>query len=126
MPRVSPPTKVVMYWPLQDAPLDADVILIRGNARQIMIVTEAARAAGIGASDGTMGRPACTMIPQVLRSSAGTTSLGCVGNRIHTGLGEDELYYVLPGSALSAFTDRLEKIANANRKLEAYHRGRAS
>ena len=66
------------------------------------------------------------MIPQVLNSAAGTTSLGCVGNRIYTGLGEDELYYALPGVGLRAFTDRLEKIAHANQEMEAYHRGRAS
>lgn len=126
MPRRSRPASVVVYSPLEDAPGEPDVVLIRGNPRQIMIVAEAARVADLAANGLVLGRPACTMIPQVLNSAAGTTSLGCVGNRIYTGLGEDELYYALPGVGLRAFTDRLEKIAHANQEMEAYHRGRAS
>ena len=70
---------------------------VGGRARQIMLVAEAARAAGIAGDGAAMGRPACAMIPAVLGGPTGVTSLGCIGNRVYTGLGDDELYFTIPG-----------------------------
>ena len=63
MPRRTEPFGVAVYAPLAEAPVDPDVVLVRGDARQIMLVAEAARAAGIGHDGAAMGRPACAMIP---------------------------------------------------------------
>src|SRR5207247_428312 len=79
---------------------DPDVVLVRGTARQIMLVAEAARAAGIGHDGPALGRPACSMIPEAMRAARGNTSLGCIGNRVYTGLGDDELYFTVPGGRL--------------------------
>ena len=57
MPRRTEPFGVAVYAPLAVAPVDPDVVLVRGDARQIMLVAEAARAAGIGHDGATMGRP---------------------------------------------------------------------
>jgi uncharacterized protein (DUF169 family) len=51
-------------------------------------------------------------------------SLGCVGNRVYTGLGEDEMYFVLHGKDLSAVADALGVIASANAALNEYANGR--
>ena len=42
---------------------DPDVVVFRGNARQIMLLSEAARAAGVFEEATTMGRPACAILP---------------------------------------------------------------
>src|SRR6267378_3909461 len=73
-------------------------VLARGRARQIMLVAEAARAAGLAGDAAAMGRPACAMIPAVLEGPGGVASLGCIGNRVYTGLGDDELYFTIPGA----------------------------
>ena len=52
------------------------------------------------------------------------TSAGCIGNRVYTDLGEDELYTVVPGRALPRVADALQTIAAANAQLAEYHRGR--
>jgi uncharacterized protein (DUF169 family) len=52
------------------------------------------------------------------------TSLGCIGNRVYTGLGEDEMYVVVRGSDLAAVAETLTTIENANAALEEYARGR--
>ena len=44
MPRRTEPFGVAVYAPLAEAPVDPDVVLVRGDARQIMLVAEAARA----------------------------------------------------------------------------------
>jgi uncharacterized protein (DUF169 family) len=99
-------------------------VLVRGRARQIMLVAEAARAAGIAGDGAAMGRPACAMIPAVLGGPTGVTSLGCIGNRVYTGLGDDELYFTIPGPKIGDVVERLETVVDANRALETYHEGR--
>jgi uncharacterized protein (DUF169 family) len=124
LPRLTAPFDVAVYAPLAEAPCEPDVVLVRGTARQIMLVAEAASAAGIGADGATMGRPACAMIPEAMRSVRGNTSLGCIGNRVYTGLGDDELYFTIPGARLGEVIAKLETITTANRELEQYHRQR--
>ena len=124
LPRRTEPFGVAVYAPLGAAPADPDVVIVRGNARQIMLVAEAARAAGIGHDGAVMGRPACAMIPEAIRSGRGNTSLGCIGNRVYTGLGDAELYFTLPGSRLADVVAKLQTIVHANRELESYHQAR--
>ena len=124
MPRLSGPFGVALYAPLAKSPVEPDVVLIRGTARQIMLAAEAARAAGIGHDGATLGRPACAMIPEAMQAARGNTSLGCIGNRVYTGLGDDELYFTIPGASFEEFLEKLETIAHANRTLETYHTDR--
>jgi uncharacterized protein (DUF169 family) len=124
LPRLTEPFGVAVYAPLADAPVDPDVVLVRGNARQIMLVAEAARAAGIGHDGPALGRPACSMIPEAMRAARGNTSLGCIGNRVYTELGDDEFYFTIPGARLDGVVLKLETIVHANRELEQYHEGR--
>ena len=124
LPRRTEAFGVAVYAPLAESPVDPDVVLVRGSARQIMLVAEAARAAGIGHDGAAMGRPACAMIPEAMNTARGNTSLGCVGNRVYTDLGDAELYFTIPGSRLTDVVDTLETIVHANRELEHYHRER--
>ena len=124
LPRRHQPFGIAVYSPLGQAPVPPDVVLVRGTARQIMLLAEAARAAGSGSDGPTMGRPACAMIPEAIQAARGNTSLGCIGNRVYTGLGDDELYFTIPGAALSEVVSKLETIVKANRELEQYHEGR--
>src|SRR4029077_18567305 len=124
LPRRTEPFKVAVYAPLAEAPVPPDVVLVRGRARQIMLVAEAARAAGLAGDAAAMGRPACAMIPAVLARPGGVTSLGCIGNRVYTGLGDDELYFTIPGARIGDLVERLETVLHANRELEQYHLGR--
>ncbi len=124
IPRRRQAFGVLVYAPLAATPCAPDVVLVRGNARQVMALAEAGRGAGLPADASTMGRPACSMIPQAMETGAGTTSLGCVGNRVYTGLGDDELYYAIPGDKLAVVIERLQTIVQANLTLEAYHTGR--
>jgi uncharacterized protein (DUF169 family) len=124
LPRRSEAFRVAVYAPLAQAPAPPDVVLVRGHARQIMLVAEAARAAGLAGDGAAMGRPACAMIPAVLAGPGGVTSLGCIGNRVYTGLGDDELYFTIPGGKIGEVVERLETVMHANHELQGYHEGR--
>jgi uncharacterized protein (DUF169 family) len=54
------------------------------------------------------------------------TSAGCVGNRVYTRIGDDELYAAIPGRALQAVARELETIEAANLALAQHHQQRQS
>jgi uncharacterized protein (DUF169 family) len=125
IPHRTAPLKVAAYAPLGQASFPPDLVVFRGNVRQIMVLSEAARAAGILDSGSVMGRPACAMLPQTLSTSHSIASVGCIGNRVYTGLGDDELYLSVPGASLGAFLEQLAVALTANQALEQFHRLRA-
>ena len=51
-------------------------------------------------------------------------SLGCIGNRVYTGLADDELYIAIPGADLPEIVDALDVITSANAELTMYAQGR--
>lgn len=124
IPRREESFGVVVYGPLADAAEPPDVVLVRGSARQVMLLDEAAQAAQISGTAPLMGRPTCAAIPLAMRTQHSVSSLGCIGNRIYTELGDHEFYYALPGKHIAAVADKLEMIVNANRELEKYHHAR--
>jgi uncharacterized protein (DUF169 family) len=115
---------VAVYAPLDRATTAPDVVLVCGNARQVMLLEEAAQAAGVGSSSALMGRPTCAALPLAIKTQHGVASLGCIGNRVYTEMSDEELYYALPGKHLAAVVQQLATIVNANRELEKYHRAR--
>ena len=126
IPRVNSPFQLAVYAPLADAPCNPDVVIVRGNARQTMLLTEAIKAADIDSDVMSMGRPTCAIIPAAMQSEHGVSSFGCIGNRIYTGLGDGELYFTIPGQKVSAVIEKLETIADANRQLATLHREHAA
>src|SRR5436190_10490672 len=120
IPRREGTFGVAVYGPLDKADGEPDVVIVAGNARQVMLLAEAAGAAGL------MGRPTCAALPQSMKTGQGVASLGCIGNRVYTGLGDDELYFALPGSQVKAVAEKLTPIVHANEELEKYHTNKLS
>jgi uncharacterized protein (DUF169 family) len=126
IPKRLSPFEVAAYAPLERATFAPDLVVFRGKARQIMLLSEAARAAGVFGAGSVMGRPACAMLPQSLATHDGVASVGCVGNRVYTGLRDDELYITVPGDRVGAVLDKLAPTLVANQTLERFHRDRAA
>lgn len=124
IPRQENPFTSAVYSPLADAIDTPDVVIISGTPRQMMLLTEAATAAGIGTENGVMGRPTCAVIPAVIQGGRSVSSLGCIGNRVYTALSDDDFYFAFPGEHIDALVEKLETIVNANRALEEYHQQR--
>lgn len=124
IPQREAPFGVAVYGPLADASFGVDVVIVRGNAKQMMLIAEAASAAGLSHDAGMMGRPTCAMVPEAMQSGRGAVSLGCIGNRVYTGLGDDEFYAAIPGPKLDAFMAKLTTIVTANQELERFHHTR--
>ncbi|MQA29827.1 MAG: hypothetical protein GEU82_08315 [Luteitalea sp.] len=126
IPTRQTPLKVAVYAPLAATPVPPDVVLIRGNPRQLMLLVEAAQAAGVAGSGATMGRPTCAVLPEAINSARTAASFGCVGNRVYTGADDSEAYFAIPGPQLGAVEESLAIIVHANQELETFHRRRGA
>lgn len=126
IPRRPAPFAVAAYAPIDEAAFTPDVVIVSGTPRQLMLVAEAARAAGVFDTGSIMGRPACAMVPYSTTHGTGVASFGCIGNRVYTGLDDNDLYVAIPGSGLAATIAELETIVRANEALETFHRARLS
>jgi uncharacterized protein (DUF169 family) len=123
IPRLPTAPGAVVYAPLGDIPVDPDVVLVVGRPGRVMLLQEAALRAGIASPAPLLGRPTCMALPASLAQGVIATT-GCVGNRVYTDLGEDELYVVIPGKDVARVAAEAQTIANANLKLAEYHQGR--
>jgi len=123
IPRLPRTPKAIVYSPLAETPVDPDLVLFALRPAAAMLLQEAATRAGVGTGAPALGRPTCMALPASLLHGT-MTSLGCVGNRIYTGLGEDEIYVVLRASDLAKTADQLQLISGANAALRDYARSR--
>lgn len=113
----------VVYAPLGETPVPPDVVLGAGQPGRVMLLAEAATRAGAMSNLPLLGRPTCMAIPAAIAHGA-VASAGCIGNRVYTDIGEDELYVVLRGADLERIAAELDTILSANRALDEYHRDR--
>jgi uncharacterized protein (DUF169 family) len=123
IPRLPKTPGAVVYAPLGDTPVDPDVVLFIGPPGKVMLLQEAAIRAGVAAQVPMLGRPTCMALPAALAGGA-VASTGCIGNRVYTGTGDDELYVAVPGRDVARVADEVETITRANAALADYHRGR--
>jgi uncharacterized protein (DUF169 family) len=125
IPRLAKAPAAIVYAPLGEMPVTPDVVLFACKPSGAMLLSEAANRAGVGSGAPALGRPTCMALPASMRMGA-ILSLGCMGNRVYTGLGEDEMYFVVRGKDLAAVADALGVITGANAALQEYAAGRRS
>ena len=123
IPRLPKTPGAIVYAPLGDTPVDPDVVLFIGPPGRVMLLQEAALRAGVATQVPLLGRPTCMALPAALTGGA-VASTGCIGNRVYTGAGDDELYVAVVGRDVARIADEVETIATANATLADYHRGR--
>jgi uncharacterized protein (DUF169 family) len=121
IPVLKQEARVVVYGPLGQTPLSADVVLLFVRADQTLILSEASQQLEAGLPP-AMGRPACAVVPQAFNSGRTALSVGCCGARAYLDiLTPDVALYAVPGSKLAEFTERVAALAKANAILTAFH-----
>ena len=114
---------VVIYAPLGDTPVDPDVVLFPGQPARISLLLETATRAGVSSRPAFLGRPTCSSLAAALDHGV-VVSSACIGNRVYTDLGDDELYVAIRGRDLARVAQEAQTIVSANAKLADYHRAR--
>lgn len=112
----------VLYGELGLFPMDPSVVLMWLIPYQVMMFNEAVGDVN-WAGDLTQisGRPGCAAIPRALEHGKPGVSFGCVGMRTFSGIGEDELLAIVPGSQLEAFAERIERTVSTNDAVLSYY-----
>jgi uncharacterized protein (DUF169 family) len=123
IPVVPQTPEAIIYAPLGDTPVDPDVVLFVTTPGRLMLLEEAALRAGVAPKLPLLARPTCMAIPAAMLHGM-VTSAGCIGNRVYTNIGDQELYAAIPGHALELVAQELEATATANSTLEQFHRER--
>ena len=101
----------VAYGPLHKISFEPDVVLMVVNPQQAMLVGEAAGNARL------MTAPTCQAIPMAYNDHQVGISLGCVTNRIRTGIKPTEMVVTVPRELLGTFTEKLRQRAKSNNEV---------
>jgi uncharacterized protein (DUF169 family) len=123
IPRLSQTPAFIYYAPLGKAAVEPDVIIIAGRPGPLMRLQEASARAGAASELPLLGRPTCMALPAAMAHGS-VMSTGCIGNRVYTGLGDDELYLMIPGPRLGDVVRELAVITSANDTLRQHHEQR--
>ena len=123
IPRLGATPAATYYAPLAETVVDPDVVIAAGRPAPLMRLQEAAARAGAASQLPLLGRPTCMALPAAMAHGL-VMSSGCIGNRVYTDLGDDELYLMIPGSRLREIAEEIAVIASANDKLAEYHRAK--
>jgi len=123
IPRLPKEPAAVVFTPLADTPVAPSVVLFTCKTAAAMLLNEASIRAGASSALPLLGRPSCMALPAALAHGTVTT-LGCIGNRVYTDIGPEEMYVVVPGAKIEAVSDALGIIATANATLEEFAHGR--
>jgi uncharacterized protein (DUF169 family) len=122
IPAVARASAGIVYGPLHEFPLDADLVVLWVNVAQAMLYSEAAgRAAWTSTAMDVSGRPGCAALPLALRNNQPGLSLGCAGMRTFTEIGDDLTLAALPGSALPGFVDALSGTVESNAGMRSFY-----
>ena len=124
VPRLEKTPAATVYSPLGNCPVTPDAVIVSGTPGGLMLLHEAATRTGVTFTS-LLGRPTCMAIPAAIGSGM-ASSLGCVGNRVYTGLGDEEFYSVVRADKLEAIASEIATIIAANVMLTQYHRERQS
>lgn len=104
----------ITYGPLVDTSIDPDVVLLRINARQAMILSDAVPGLKFE------GKPQCHIIPMAKEQHAVAVSVGCMLSRVRTGMSNNEMTCAIPAARLTEVVGLLRSTAVADNAVAAY------
>ncbi|MEQ1886945.1 MAG: DUF169 domain-containing protein [Bryobacteraceae bacterium] len=123
IPTLSKSPNYIAYGPADSAPFQPDVVVIAAKPGTAMVLYEIALRAGAAtALTNLLGRPGCAVLPLTQASGTASVSLGCRGNRIFTGLSDDEMYLCIPGTKWNDVLEQAKTLLAANDTMAAHYR----
>jgi uncharacterized protein (DUF169 family) len=114
IPAVSERPNYVTYGPLDESPADPDVVLLRVNPKQLMVISDALPGLHIS------GKPQCHIVAIAKETGQPAASVGCILSRTRTAMPSTEQTCALPGPALADIVEKLEKTAAVDAMVSAY------
>jgi uncharacterized protein (DUF169 family) len=119
IPRNAKAPKFVAYGPLGSLPVPPTSVLLFARPRSAMLAMEA--------SNGPVpmnGRPMCAVVPTLNHGAPVAMSIGCIGSRIYSQMGDDRMVVGIRGDKLDWFAREVRRVRDANRAIGAENQRR--
>jgi uncharacterized protein (DUF169 family) len=113
VPSVPERCAAITYGPLAEANGTPDVVLLRVNGRQMMVLSDAMPGLRIE------GKPQCHIVA-LAKDGEVAASVGCALSRARTGMRPDEMTVAIPGTRLAAVVDAVERTAAIDTVVAKY------
>lgn len=113
IPSVSRLHSYICYGPLEDGLFTPEVVLLRLNPRQMMVISDA-----IDVS--IEGKPQCHIIAVAKEENRIAASVGCALSRARTGMQPEEMTCAIPSAILSAVVEAVERAADIDAGVAKY------
>jgi uncharacterized protein (DUF169 family) len=122
IPSVGRGSAGIVYGPLADFPVTADVVLMWLTPVQAMLFGEATGGASWSTPPAAVtGRPACAALPLAMANGSPSLSLGCMGMRTFTDIADDRLLAAIPGSKVDELVEALDATLAANEQMRSFY-----
>lgn len=114
IPVVKGTPRHVTYGPLYETTLEPDVVFLRLNAKQAMVLSDAV------AEIAFQGKPQCHIIAIAKEEDQVAISVGCMLSRVRTGMATTEMSCAIPAKRLSEVVEKLRDACSSDRAVAAY------
>jgi uncharacterized protein (DUF169 family) len=114
IPVVHEKPGAVTYGPLAETPVDPDVVFLRVNGRQLMVLSDAIPDLRIE------GKPQCHIIALAKEEGVAAASVGCALSRVRTGMQPTEMTCALPAAKLGEILASIVRNAGADGAVAKY------
>jgi len=114
IPVITQRPNYVTYGPLVDVRSDPDVVLLRLNPKQVMVLHDAIPGMRME------GKPQCHIIAIAKEQQQIAASVGCMLSRVRTGLPNSQMTCAIPAGRLSDVVSRLTATSQADNAVAAY------
>jgi uncharacterized protein (DUF169 family) len=114
IPAVSEKHQAITYGPLAEANRAPDVVLVRVNGRQMMVLSDAIPAMRIE------GKPQCHIVAIAKEQGEVAASVGCALSRARTGMRPEEMTVAIPGERLESVLEAVEHTSAVDSVVAKY------
>lgn len=114
IPVVKARPAYILYGPLEDGAFEPDVVFLRLNGKQLMVLHDAWPALRVE------GKPQCHIIAIAKERGEIAVSVGCMLSRVRTGMSNHDVTCAIPGGCLGALIDRMRAAREADDRVAAY------
>ena len=114
IPTVKARPDSIIYGPLSDTPVDPDVVFLRLNGKQLMVLHDAWPSLRVE------GKPQCHIIAIAKEQGEVAASVGCVLSRARTGMSASEMTCAIPAGSVAELVERLRSAREADDRVASY------
>ena len=114
IPVINEKPGAVTYGPLAETPVDPDVVLIRVNAEQLMLLHDALPDMRLA------GKPQCHIVALAKEQGVVAASVGCALSRVRSGISVEEMTCAIPAARLGDVLAALITTAGADGQVATF------